>query len=469
MKTKLIKILCLALTFTVLLSSFGICCFAQQTKTIEVEARVIEEIKDTKGNVFENGISVEINFNTNPGIGAFTFTLKYDKNVFMTKAIRKTKFYSCTLANYSIVDHPDGGYISFVWANQSNATNITKTGNIITVDFYMAKKLPGNYRFVFANINPILHGEDMTGCFADFEHNKIDVKTKNASYFIPNPDGSCAVHDYGEYETYSPNCLSGGYTQRQCQHCGKIERTNEKPALGHSNPTYWTVDRAATKDVSMIVSHYCTRCNSVLEKDYISSERVSELNIENKVGAQINNSLLEENTNKTDNKEVASKQSSVASSKNNTSSNNSNVSSKQSSTEKTNSTLQKKETEKNNISNNISEKILINSQGNKVVDKNNNGVIDDDENILVDEKGKKVVDENNNGVIDEGETEISDDAVYSADDVIDNTVAKEKEKPKTFGDYVVMIRDFIFGNGEEKGVFGKIFSAIGEFFKELFR
>ncbi len=458
MKNRLIKIISLILVLTALLCLFSVSAFAE-TKNLEVEARLLEEIKDSKGNVIENAVGIDIVLNKNPGIGAYSFTLSYDKNYFMTRAGRKAKFYSCVLPNYLIVDHPDEGYVSMVWAEQNSNINTTRTGVIMSLDFYMYNKVPGNYQFKIKNINPKAYGEDLTGTFADFEHNKIKVNATNASYFVPNADGSCAVHDFGPKSEIKPDCMSGGYIKRQCKRCGFVEKTNEVPALGHSVPDYWIVDRPYSEQASMVLSHYCTKCNVNLEKIYVSSDKARELKLDNTLGAHIKDSLIN------------SKAPDLPKKENNQQNNGSELT-------------------------NSEENVIENEHGDKIIDVNNNGIIDSDENVIVDKngqvfvdkngngkmdanekvvinkKGKVVIDKNNNGVTDKNEKGTESKSDYSAEKIIEKIISGEKEdlefessEPKTIGDIVLWIKNYLFGKDGAPGLFEQIIKAIRNLFK----
>ncbi len=160
MKKTVIKMASIVLAVVLFVSSFPLfeACAEDSDFVIKLETQEIDG---------KNGMTLCINFVKNPGIGALTFTVLYDKNVVKTSNLRYRYFYSTVLAGYLIVDHPESGYVSVVWG-ESNGVNNTQTGTLFQLDFARLNETDEIPEFRLGNINPKLRGEDLSGCFADF-------------------------------------------------------------------------------------------------------------------------------------------------------------------------------------------------------------------------------------------------------------------------------------------------------------
>ncbi len=287
---KTVRFLSFVLIFAVLFSTaFSSASFAANT----VEGPTISATVIKNENA-DNILTVELGFLKNPGIGAMTFTLKYDKDVFSTIAFTKRKFYyNVALAGYLIVDHPEDGFVSVVWAEEGGKT-YDATGTFVKFDFSY-KNAPGKYDFKIANINPKLYGEDLTGCFANLNHDKFVSAASNDTFTIYGDENNpCKVHSFEFSKKIEANCLSDGYSLYKCSFCGKTEKRETVKALGHDFEDFWTVDRAAENSVTMMLSRHCSRCNETKDITYFTLDRVKELKIKNKVGTKVYESDIKE-------------------------------------------------------------------------------------------------------------------------------------------------------------------------------
>ncbi len=282
--------MCLVLAL-VLFTFFGIPAGAETIKGPDISVTVLPNEND------ENIFTVEIGFDKNPGVGAMTFTLLYDKDIFSTIAYSNARFYSVNagLPKYLIVDHPESGYVSFVWAPEGDANLYTASGTFVRYEFKMNTKTPGLYKFSIANINPMLHGEDLSGCFANFNHDKYVPTVSNDTLLIRgDKDHPCYVHPFELSKKVEPNCNESGYSVYKCPDCGAIEKRDIKNALGHSYESVWTVDRIAEKGVTMQLSRHCLRCGDKKDITYLTLDDVRSLKIENRVGAKVKKTQSDE-------------------------------------------------------------------------------------------------------------------------------------------------------------------------------
>ncbi len=80
--------------------------------------------------------------------------------------------------------------------------------------------------------------------------------------------------DFKETETIAPTCTDSGYTLSKCQ-CGKTQKTNEVPALGHKEGD-WVIVKEATTSATGLKQKTCTRCKAVVKEETIPKIVVSD-------------------------------------------------------------------------------------------------------------------------------------------------------------------------------------------------
>lgn len=316
MSKRIIKPLCIIMAVFLLFSSlFSVSCMAVVTKNLTVDVSVYKEEGD------DGVITVDISLPQNPGVGAFTFSLLYDNTAFSVSKYYSGKYYYSAIDDfiikngYLINDLHEQSMVKFVWncdpGNVSGTTPdlFTGTGVMFRLKFAVNTNQSGKYPFEIGNINPVLYGKDLSGCFADFDHNVFNATASNDAYVIGNntnisptypwaphesedkpsddPVPSTHTHNYLLHKTVSPSCEADGYSTYDCTICGDKQKKDIKPALGHDFNDYWTVDRISSDSVAMKVSRHCSRCGAVKDVYYFSSEQVKEYGIQNKLDAKI--------------------------------------------------------------------------------------------------------------------------------------------------------------------------------------
>ena len=257
------------LMISIFLFSSSVTCNADEPRTINGP-----DLSITITEIDEDGINVDIGFINNPGVGAMTFTIMYDTSCFKVTGEYNAYGYFYTpvgITGYGVVDHPDRGYVSFVQADGGNTNLFKGTGTFLTLQFKVTGKTPGKHWFKIANINPMQRGEDLEGCFADFEHNKFIATAKNDYYYIPaTDDNPCTNHDYVLVNKVAPSCTSDGYSLYRCTICEKTKKSNIVQAKGHDFDTKWTVDREGGNGVAKVVSRHCKNCGERTDIRYLS-------------------------------------------------------------------------------------------------------------------------------------------------------------------------------------------------------
>lgn len=87
----------------------------------------------------------------------------------------------------------------------------------------------------------------------EFKFNNINAA--DLSFKLAAPTGT--EHAYGEETVVNPTCLKGGYTSSVCAVCGKLNKTNEKEALGHD---YRPTVTEPTCLEGGYTTYQCSRC-----------------------------------------------------------------------------------------------------------------------------------------------------------------------------------------------------------------
>ena len=107
-----------------------------------------------------NNVTVDISIKNNPGILAMAFCVEYDADVF--EYVDYTQGY---LTDYTITNHSDKGYVSFVSAEDSN---VKTNGIILSLNFKVkATAENGDYVFEMKNNNPEKYGNSLHNSFAN--------------------------------------------------------------------------------------------------------------------------------------------------------------------------------------------------------------------------------------------------------------------------------------------------------------
>lgn len=224
-------------------------------------------------------IAVPIDISENMGIMAMTFTLGYDAQI-----LTYTGFNIGIFNDYTVVDHPDKGYVSFV-----NCENQDRTyeGNIIVMKFTVKEDAPAGYtKLTIMNIRPEEYGESMEGCFASWDKDVITPKIVNGSVTVGETCKNSG-HKYGEWKLVSePLCEAEGVSNRSCTRCGHTELKKTK-ALGHDFDDKWTIDKPATADENGKMSRHCKRCEKKADEIAFALDAPQKNDFPNTQGEQI--------------------------------------------------------------------------------------------------------------------------------------------------------------------------------------
>ena len=267
------KILCIT-TILILLFSTVFCLptYAEASPTITVS-----QLTAIPGDT----VVVNVDIKDNPGIQAMTFTLSYDNTV-----VSFEKYTKGGLKDYTIVNHENTGYVSFV---NCESTNKKYNGTIFSVTFKVKDDAAaGEYAFKICNISPLDRGEDLAGCFANKEHTKITPIIENGKLIVGETCKNSG-HKFSDWsEVTAPGCVEKGAESRSCKRegCGHTE-TRETDPIGHNFEDKWTVDKAATESESGTMSRHCTRCTATKDEMFFDLDLPADKDFENKEEAPV--------------------------------------------------------------------------------------------------------------------------------------------------------------------------------------
>ncbi len=260
-------LLCLVLAFSMTLAA------SAETRSIEISVGSATAVPNDE-------IAINVDMTKNEGIMAMTFTVIYDTEVLTFK-----KYNIGVFNDYTIVDHPDKGYVSIVNCEKKDRTY---TGNILVLNFTVNEKAPaGKHPIKIGNIRPENFGEDLDGCFATWDKLTVNATVNNGEVDV-GKTCSNSGHTMGEWKkTSEPLCESVGVEVRSCEKCNHSENREIK-ALGHDYSEKWTVDVQATENELGSMSRHCSRCEKTVDSVSFDLEAPTQNSFENKVDATIN-------------------------------------------------------------------------------------------------------------------------------------------------------------------------------------
>lgn len=238
----------LAAVSVLTVSAFGV---AAETRGIKLSVGSVTAVPGDE-------VAIPVDVTQNDGIMAMTFAVSYD-----TAVLEYKDFNMGVFNDYTVVDHPDKGYVSFVNCEKKDRKY---TGNVLVLKFAVKDDAAaGNSDVKIVNVNPEKFGESLDGCFATWDSLEVAPEVSNGSVAVGK---TCANsgHSFGKWTVISePLCETDGINGRSCTVCGHTE-TKAVPALGHDYSADWTVDEAATAETDGSMSRHCKRCDKTTDK-----------------------------------------------------------------------------------------------------------------------------------------------------------------------------------------------------------
>lgn len=259
LKNKLVRILCILLTFSVLLGSFS--ASAEEGKG---DGHITV---DTVTAINGDSVTVRLQMEENPGIMAMTVFITYDSSVLTYET-----YYRGYLTDYTVADHPEQNLIRFV--NCQNG-NMRKNGAFITLQFKVKEE--ADFGFYPISI------EYQAGDFCNWRLDKLMPEITPGGVNIEYNGKNCSHKKYGEWEVGAePSCLENGMDRRFCVKCGHCDMRETSP-IGHTYSDTWTVDKPATSESAGTMSRHCIRCDATTDLLTFTLPEAEENGIENSV------------------------------------------------------------------------------------------------------------------------------------------------------------------------------------------
>lgn len=254
---KIIKNIFTLLICVVLCLSFGLSAFA----TNDTAKITVSNADAMPG----DSVTINIDISNNPGIMAMAFCITYDSDALIFKNYSKGY-----LTSYTVKDHSDKGYVSFV--NVENKDKDTD-GTIISILFEVkADAAPGKHVIALANSNIDRHGKKLHNSFSTSKQEFVVPIVTSGGITVAETCEN-AGHDYTEWNVvYPATCTTTGLKNRLCERCSTFEE--ETIPASHDFEAEWTVDKAATPEENGIMSRHCTKCDAVTDQITFSYEEI---------------------------------------------------------------------------------------------------------------------------------------------------------------------------------------------------
>lgn len=209
-------------------------------------------------------VTINIDISNNPGIMGMMFRITYDSN-----SLQYSSYQKGYLSSYTVKDHSDKGYISFV---NVESKDVSTDGTIISIIFKVTDNATaGKHIITLANSND-KYGTKLHNSFSNSKE-KFIVPTVSAGSVTIAETCKNSGHKYGDWTVVrNAGCTATGLKQRTCTRCQNIEE--DTIPITHDFEAEWTVDKAATPEEDGIMSRHCTKCDAVTDKITFSYEEI---------------------------------------------------------------------------------------------------------------------------------------------------------------------------------------------------
>lgn len=277
-------LICVVLCFSLCISTFA---------TNDTAKITVSSVDAMPG----DSVTINIDISNNPGIMAMAFCITYDKDALIYKNFSKGY-----LTSYTVKDHSDKGYVSFV--NVENKDKDTD-GTIISILFEVkADAAPGKHVITLANSNIDRHGKKLHNSFSTSKQEFVIPIVTSGGITVAETCEN-AGHNYTEWNiVYPATCTSEGLKNRLCERCSTFEE--ETIPASHDFEAEWTVDKVATPNEDGIMSRHCTKCDEVTDQftfkyeEIVEDEKEPEDTPSNDMSSDENSYVSSENSSNTD-------------------------------------------------------------------------------------------------------------------------------------------------------------------------
>lgn len=250
-----------------LLLSLVLSLLLNLTLTAFAESSPQITLSDVSGNPGDS-VTVDIEIENNPGIMVMAFSIAYDSDTFEYAGYSKGY-----LTKYTLKDHPDKSYISFINDETGDKSN---NGVMLSLKFKIKDTAKTEkYTISLANLYPEKFGSKLNNSFSSSKQQYIIPTVSEGSITVGKPCEELG-HKYSSWTVIkTATCTKTGQKQHICKRCGYKEKQNI-PATSHDFETEWTVDKAATPTEDGVMSRHCKNCDAVTDKFNFTYKEVEE-------------------------------------------------------------------------------------------------------------------------------------------------------------------------------------------------
>lgn len=236
LKILLSVFLCVVFVFSGCLS---VCAATERTFDLEISSTTA---------IPGDTVVFNLDVKNNPGIMAVTFTVHYDPEV-----LEYENYIAGILSRDTSARHD--GYVSIVFCGLKDRVG---DGTLYGFQFKVKDTAKAGFSAVtIKNIRPTQYGDSLSGCFANWNGDKLTPTLKSGGVDIGFTGSNCN-HTFGDWETVVPAaCKTAGVQSHTCKVCGHNAQ-QEISATGHNYAENWTIDRAATSLNDGLMTRHCT-------------------------------------------------------------------------------------------------------------------------------------------------------------------------------------------------------------------
>ncbi|MBR6510304.1 MAG: hypothetical protein IKT38_06840 [Clostridia bacterium] len=240
-------------------------CFAAEKVIVEQGVITIGRVSGNTGDT----VIVPITIEENPGIMAITISITYDSSALqLIEDLPGNVIYS-----HEIQDHPSKNLIRLVTLESLDRKN---NGTLISLKFKIKPKTKVGLTEISIKYS--------SGDFCNWKLHRIMPKIISGGVDVGLSEDNCPHKNYSNWTVAAiPTCTDGGYDNRICNDCGHVELRNNSP-IGHEFSKDFTIDKAATKDESGLMSRHCIRCAEFTDQISYTLKDSTDGNIKNEFG-----------------------------------------------------------------------------------------------------------------------------------------------------------------------------------------
>ncbi|MBQ6825053.1 MAG: hypothetical protein IJP34_00135 [Clostridia bacterium] len=258
------SIFCIILV-ALMITAISVPCFAAEKVIVNQGVITIGKVSGNTGDT----VIVPITIEDNPGIIAITISITYDSSALqLIEDLPGNVIFA-----HEIQDHPSKNLIRLVTLESLDRKN---NGTLISLKFKIKPKTKAGLTKI-----SIKYG---SGDFCNWKLHRIMPEIIPGGVDVGLSEDNCPHKNYSDWTVAAiPTCLESGYDSRTCNDCGHVELRNNSP-IGHEFSKDFTIDKAATKEESGLMSRHCIRCAEFVDQISYTLKDSTEGDIKNEFG-----------------------------------------------------------------------------------------------------------------------------------------------------------------------------------------